>query len=204
MDRLTQSRVFEPFFTTKAPGAGTGLGLAVVHGIMHDHEGAIDLESEPGQGTTVRCFFPSLMTEADDRPEGPRILPRGKGERILFVEDEPALAQVGARRLVQLGYQVATETDSSRALEMLQARPDDFDLLITDYSMPRLNGIQLGQALRHVAPGMAIILITGNVEGLSAAEIESAGVGLVLNKPTTILQLGEGIQAVLGGRMALG
>jgi PAS domain S-box-containing protein len=204
MDRLTKSRVFEPFFTTKGPGAGTGLGLAVVHGIMHDHEGAIDLESEPGKGTTVRCFFPSLMAEADDRPEGPGIVRRGKGERILFVEDEPALAQVGARRLVRLGYQVATETDSSRALEMVQARPDAFDLLITDYSMPLLNGIQLGQALRDVAPGMAIILITGNVEGLSAAEIESAGVGLVLHKPATTQQLGEGIQTVLASRMALG
>ena len=204
MDRVTKSRVFEPFFTTKAPGAGTGLGLAVVHGIMRDHEGAVDLESEPGHGTTVRCFFPSLMTEADDRREVPLIAPSGKGERILFVEDEPALAQVGARRLVRLGYQVATESDSSRALEMVRAKPDDFDVLITDYSMPRLNGIQLGQALRDVAPEMAIILITGNVEGLSAAEIASAGIGLVLHKPATVQQLGEGIQAVLAGRVALG
>jgi PAS domain S-box-containing protein len=204
MDRITKSRVFEPFFTTKAPGAGTGLGLAVVHGIMRDHEGGVDIESEPGQGTTVRCFFPGLTTEADDRPEIPRIAQRGKGERILFVEDEPALAQVGARRLLRLGYQVATETDSSRALEMVRAKPDDFDLLITDYSMPRLNGIQLGQGLRDIAPGMAIILITGNVEGLSAAEIASAGVGLVLHKPATTQQLGEGIQAVLAGRGAPG
>jgi two-component system cell cycle sensor histidine kinase/response regulator CckA len=144
------------------------------------------------------------MTEGDDRAEVARIVAQGKGERILFVEDEPALAQVGARRLVRLGYQVATETDSSRALEMVQARPDDFDLLITDYSMPFLNGIQLGQALRDVAPGMPIILITGNVEGLSAAEIESAGVRLVLHKPTTVQQFSEAVQAVLTGRMALG
>ena len=99
---------------------------------------------------------------------------------------------------------MATETDSLRALEMVRAKPEDFDLLITDYSMPRLNGIQLGQGLRDVAPGMAIILITGNVEGLSAAEIASAGVGLVLHKPATVQQLGEGIQAVLAGRVAPG
>jgi PAS domain S-box-containing protein len=202
MDRVTKSRAFEPFFTTKPPGTGTGLGLAVVHGIMRDHEGAVDLESEPGQGTTVRCFFPSRSVEVDDRPERPRIAPRGKGERILFVEDEPALAQVGARRLVRLGYQVATETDSTRALEMVRARPGDFDLLITDFSMPRLNGVQLAQSLRDVAPGLAIILITGNVEGLPHAEIASAGVGLVLHKPTTVQQLGEAVRTLLGARAA--
>lgn len=204
MDRVTKSRVFEPFFTTKATGIGTGLGLAVVHGIMRDHDGAVDLESEPGQGTTVRCLFPSLTTEADERPEHSRIAPRGKGERILFVEDEPALAQVGARRLVRLGYQVAIETDSMRALEMVRARPDDFDLLITDYSMPRLNGVQLGQALREVAPELAIILITGNLEGISAAEFASAGVGLVLRKPVTVQELGEGVQTLLAARVAVG
>jgi len=201
MDRLTKSRVFEPFFTTKAPGAGTGLGLAVVHGIMHDHHGAVDLESEPGHGTTVRCFFPSLGAEADELPGLPQIAPRGKGERILLVEDEPSLAQVVARRLVRLGYQVATETDSSRALEMVRARPEDYDLVITDYSMPRLNGVQLSQALRDVAPDLAIMLITGNLEGLSPAEIESAGIGLVLQKPATVQQLGEGVQTLLGARV---
>ncbi|MFL5493027.1 MAG: PAS domain S-box protein, partial [Gemmatimonadales bacterium] len=201
MDRVTRSRVFEPFFTTKAPGTGTGLGLAVVHGIMRDHEGAVDLESEPGQGTTVRCFFPSLTVEMDERPEGPRIAPRGKGERILFVEDEPALAQVGARRLVRLGYQVAIETDSTHALEMLRARQDDFDLLITDFSMPRLNGVQLAQALREIAPDLAIILITGNLEGLSPAETASAGIGLVLQKPATVQQLGEAVRTLLGARV---
>jgi PAS domain S-box-containing protein len=204
MDRVTKSRVFEPFFTTKGPGAGTGLGLAVVHGIMRDHEGAVDLESEPGQGTTVRCFFPSLMTEADDRPERPRIAPRGNGERILLVEDEPSLAQVGARRLVRLGYQVIIETDSTHALEMVRARPGDFDLLITDYSMPRLNGIYLGQALRVLVPELPIILITGNLEGISAAEIASAGVGLVLQKPVTVQQLGEAVQKLFAERVALG
>jgi CheY-like chemotaxis protein len=201
MDRVTKSRVFEPFFTTKGPGAGTGLGLAVVHGIMRAHEGAVDLESEPGQGTTVRCLFPSLTTDADDRPERPRIAARGNGERILLVEDEPALAQVGARRLVRLGYQVATETDSTRALEMVRARPGDFDLLITDYSMPHLDGIHLGQALRELAPELPIILITGNLEGISAAEIASAGVGLVLQKPVTVQQLGEAVQKLFAERV---
>jgi CheY-like chemotaxis protein len=202
MDGLTQSRVFEPFFTTKASGTGTGLGLAVVHGIMRDHEGAVDLESALGKGTTVRCYFPSLTTDADERPSQSRIAPRGKGERILLVEDESALAQVGARRLVRLGYQVATETDSARALEMLRARPEDFDLLITDYSMPRLNGVQLAQALRGVAPKLPIILITGNLEGLSPAEMASAGVGLVVPKPATVQQLGEAVRTLLGARVA--
>jgi PAS domain S-box-containing protein len=202
MDRATKSRVFEPFFTTKAPGAGTGLGLAVVHGIMRDHDGAVDLESEPGQGTTVRCFFPSLATEAEVRPEHSRIVPRGKGERILFVEDEPSLAQVGARRLARLGYQVSIETDSTRALETIRARPGDFDLLITDYSMPRLNGIQLAQALKETAPGLSIILVTGNFEGISAVDVASAGIGLVLQKPATVQQLGEGVQTVLSAQVS--
>jgi CheY-like chemotaxis protein len=152
----------------------------------------------------VRCFFPSLAADAEERPERPLVAPRGNGERILFVEDEPALAQVGARRLVRLGYQVATETDSLRALEMLRTRPDDFDLLITDFSMPRLNGVQLAQALRDVAPGLAIILITGNVEGLSEEEIASAGIGLVLQKPATVQQLGHAVRTLVASRVARG
>jgi two-component system cell cycle sensor histidine kinase/response regulator CckA len=204
MDRTTKGRVFEPFFTTKAPGTGTGLGLAVVHGIMRDHEGAVDLESEPGQGTTVRCFFPSLTSDAEDRPEHARIAPRGHGERILLVEDEPALAQVGARRLARLGYQVATETDSTRALELVRARPADFDLLITDFSMPRLNGVQLAQAAKEAAPDLAIILVTGNVESLTPVEVASAGIGLVLQKPATVQQLGEAVRTLLASRVTNG
>src|SRR5438093_7197781 len=95
MDVETRNRVFEPFFTTKLPGAGTGLGLAMVHGIMRDHDGAVELDSELDQGTTVRCYFPGLLTESEDAALAEPIAPRGNGERILLLDDEPHLASVG-------------------------------------------------------------------------------------------------------------
>jgi PAS domain S-box-containing protein len=197
MDRLTRSRVFEPFFTTKPQGVGTGLGLSVVHGIMRAHTGAVELESEPGAGTTVRCFFPGIVSDREEEVPGAAAARPGHGERILLVEDEPALASAGARRLARLGYQVTAESDSRRALEMIRAEPGAYDLLITDFSMPYLDGVALAREVRRCAPDLPMMMVSGYVEGRSEEEISAAGIRLVLAKPATIDQLATAVRQLL-------
>ena len=200
MDPETRSRVFEPFFTTRLPGTGTGLGLAMVHGLMRDHDGAVDLESELGRGTTVRCFFPGLTTEMEDVERPGAIAPRGNGMRILLVEDEPQLASIGARRLDLLGYRATPETSSVHALETLRANPERFDVVITDFSMPRMDGLALARKMSAIRPGLPIILVTGYAEGVTESEAAASGVRLVLRKPVTLDQLGEAVHHLVTER----
>jgi PAS domain S-box-containing protein len=197
MDRAVRERVFEPFFTTKPVGAGTGLGLAVVHGIMRDHGGAVELESEPGQGTSVRCLFPALSTESTADTTVLPGTPRGRGERILLVEDEETLAEVGKRRLLGFGYRVTVAMESLEALEIFRARPGDFDLVVTDYSMPRLPGIDLAKAMLQLRPDVPILMITGYMEELSPTMVEGAGIRRLLKKPVTAHDLGSAVHEVL-------
>ncbi|MEP6572572.1 MAG: PAS domain S-box protein [Gemmatimonadota bacterium] len=185
MDAGTQARVFEPFFTTKAIGQGTGLGLAMVHGIMQTHDGAVELESDLGKGTTVRCLFPAISTEAEIEIATDPEYPRGHGEHILVVDDEPSLVHVSERRLTALGYKVTTETNSVQALARFQEDPSQFDLVLADYSMPQLSGIELARAVVALRPDIPIAMLTGFTDGLSAGEAEAVGVRQLLKKPVT-------------------
>ena len=200
MDAETRGRVFEPFFTTKAPGAGTGLGLAMVHGIMRDHDGAVELESELNHGTTVRCFFPGLLAEAEDAALPEQIAPRGNGEHVLLVDDEIQLASVGARRLERLGYRATAETDCLKAIETLRANPGQFDLVITDFSMPRLNGLAVAREMATIKPDLPVILVTGRAESVTDEDVAAAGVRCLLQKPVTLDQLGEVVHRVMKER----
>jgi CheY-like chemotaxis protein len=141
MDESTRLRAFEPFFTTKAPGAGTGLGLAMVRAMIREHEGAIALESELGRGTLVRCFFPVLESETHERVPERQEIPTGSGERILYLDDEASLARLGAKRLESLHYRAFAFTVANEALSRFRLGPHDFDLVITDYTMPRMTGL---------------------------------------------------------------
>lgn len=200
MDRAVLDRVLEPFFTTKAPGTGTGLGLSIVHGIMRDHQGAIDIDSEVGVGTTVRCYFPALPSQAPEASVPAILAPRGRGERILYVDDDAALAEIGRRRLTTLGYTVTAESDSARALELVQARWQDFDLVITDYWMPRLTGLDLAAAIRRVTPALPVLMLTGLGHDLPADEVDAAGISRILRKPITTQQLGAVVAETLEAR----
>jgi len=153
-------RIFEPFFTTKGPGEGTGMGLAVVHGIITSYAGAITVASTPGQGTTFAISFPRLpdIVEVTDCSE--ESLPKGEGH-ILFVDDETALAKLAHAMLTRLGYDTEVYTSSRAALAAFQAAPQRFDLVITDQTMPRMTGEALTLALRHIRPDIPIILCTG-------------------------------------------
>lgn len=204
MDRAVLQRAFEPFFTTKPKGSGTGLGLSMVHSIVKAHEGAIDIESEPGRGTTVTCFFPALQPSPAEERVGTREPAEGHGERVLLVEDEPALAQMSARRLESLGYHVTVETDAVHALGTFGARPRDFDLVISDYLMPGMVGLDLARAVHNVRPELPIALLTGFIEELPEATLRTAGVRRLIGKPATLLELAEAVREVLHGAHAGG
>jgi PAS domain S-box-containing protein len=197
MERAIRERVFEPFFTTKPPGVGTGLGLAVVHGILRDHGGVVELESEPGLGTTVRCLFPAYVNEHTEVTVGTPGTPRGTGQHVLLIEDEESLARVGERRLVSLGYHATVQTDSLQALETFWARSKDFDIVVTDYSMPRMSGLDLARAIRTVRSDIPIVLVTGLMEELPPEQLQPSGIRRVLKKPITAHELGSAIHEVL-------
>lgn len=199
MDPATRARAFEPFFTTRAPGSGTGLGLAIVHGIVRDHEGAIELESTPGQGTTCRCMFPALEGVEERVAGAETAIPQGRGERVLLVDDERSLARAQERSLADLGYRPTMETGSRRALELFHRSPADFDLMVTDYSMPEMSGLDLARAVHAIRADIPIILVTGFLDDLPPEVLEQAGVRLILRKPVSRRQMAVALRELLDG-----
>jgi PAS domain S-box-containing protein len=199
MDRATQDRMFEPFFTTSAPGEGTGLGLAVVHGVIKNHGGAITVYSEPEVGTSINIYLPVLDTKPVDRDQASIYTPPGHGERILFVDDEEALVLLGKSTLEHLGYRVLTMTDSVKALAVFRSRPHEFDLVITDQTMPQLNGADLAKALLEIRPELPIVLSTGYTSQgtMNPEKANALGIRELLFKPNTLQALAEAIQRAL-------
>jgi len=194
-------RIFEPFFTTKGMGEGAGMGLAVVHGIVTKCGGVIAVESAPGRGTTFLVYLPR-----GDQPvvavAGPEeAMPRST-ERILFVDDEAALAQLGSLLLTGLGYDVVTYTSSVEALEAFRAQPDRFDLVITDQTMPQMTGDVLVGALRQMRPALPIILCTGFSERFLAEQAAALGLDAVCLKPLGTRDLAHTIRRVFAQRTA--
>ncbi|MEW5723100.1 MAG: PAS domain S-box protein, partial [Thermodesulfobacteriota bacterium] len=197
MDREVLARIFEPFFTTKKPGEGTGMGLAVVYGIVKSYNGAIKVYSEPGQGSTFKILLPLIEAESESRRRiAAAAMPRGT-ERILFVDDEPALADLAGRMFQRLGYQVTTRTSSLEALETFQAQPEQFDLIITDQTMPHLTGIELAREAMQIRPRIPVILCTGFSQQVSAEMALEMGVRKFLLKPLVISEAARIIREVL-------
>ncbi len=197
MDKATLQRIFEPFFTTKAPGEGTGLGLSVVHGIMDSHEGAITVYSQPGEGTIFHLYFPAHSVEATTVVSDARLTPRGRGERILFLDDEDLLVTLGKKALTALGYEVEISTQPLEVLETVRAQPERYALVITDQTMPRMTGLALARELQQIRPGLPIILTTGYSQTLKPDGVEAAGVRRLLLKPFSIESLGTAVHAAL-------
>ncbi len=201
MDPATLRRIFEPFFSTKAPGAGTGLGLSVVHGIMDSHDGAITVHSEPGEGTVFRLYFPVHCGEAaTPNPTMEGVAPRGSGERILVVDDEEILALMLQKTLLALGYEVECMTDSTAALALVRSDPGRFTLVVSDQTMPGMTGLALASELQLIRPGLPVILMTGYSLSLTAERIEEAGVRQLILKPVTIRSLGRAVHAAISGK----
>jgi len=195
MDSQTLERIFEPFFTTKGPGNGTGLGLAVVHGIMRASDGAIAVYSELGRGSTFHLYFPALELEAPAITDPQLGATMGKGERILFIDDERILSVLGERFLTRLGYTPTVETDPVAAIQRFAC--GHFDAVITDLTMPQLSGLDVGRKLLHIRPDLPIILSTGYSSTLDADRVRALGFRDLLIKPYNIGALGECLRRAL-------
>ena len=199
MEEAVLARIFEPFYTTKLAGDGTGMGLAVVHGIVTSHGGAIDVESTPGQGSTFTIYLPQIQAAGADESQPDPPVPQGKGQ-ILFVDDEETLARLGQRMLERLGYSVAAVTDSLEALEIFRRTPEAFDLVITDQTMPQMTGEVLARELRQIRPDIPIILCTGFSHVIDADKAAAQGLDAFMLKPLIAKELGMIIQQVLSQR----
>ncbi len=199
-------RIFDPFFTTKEPGEGTGMGLAVVHGIVKSHGGVITVESEPREGTTFEIYFPVLESGAARTVSDATMRDVGKGKgRVLFVDDEEALVLLSGQLLSRLGYDVVTRTSSLEALEAFRANPERFDLVITDQTMPQMTGIELAQEMLQIRPDIPIILCTGFSEAVTPEKAKSIGIREYLMKPLVMRQMADAIASVIAkqGELAL-
>ncbi len=191
------SRIFEPYFTTKAQGEGSGMGLAVAKAIVTQLGGTIDVSSTPGSGTQFNVYLPSLEAQDIIFPtEGPVQALRGRG-RILFVDDESMLADLGYRMLSRLGYEVIALTDGREALERLRNNPQAYDLLITDQTMPHVTGVELITAARDIRPDLPTILCTGYSHTVNAETAQALGVDAFLMKPIEFPELAIRLQQLL-------
>jgi CheY-like chemotaxis protein len=197
MDATTLRRIFEPFFTTKPQGEGTGLGLAVVHGIMKSHGGAVTVYSQPGQGTVFTLYFPADAGAPPVAETGETVIPSGKGERILYVDDEMPLARLGQKILEGFGYVVEPYTSVSAALARVRAEPRRFDLVVTDQTMPGMNGTDFARELAQICPAVPVILTTGYIGEMTLEHLRTMGIRELLLKPPTIQSLGKLVQRLL-------
>ena len=192
-------RIFEPFFTTRPLGEGTGLGLAVVQGIVQDHGGQIFVRSTPGTGTTFDVELPASGVERPQPVAPPGPAPRGAGERLLVVDDEQAIARVVSEQLRRLGYVVTAVSDPEEALELVAEDPEDFDLLLTDLQMPRMDGIELAARVAQLRPQLPVVLSTGNRWSVPASTARAAGIREIVDKPFRIEELAHVLRGVLQG-----
>jgi CheY-like chemotaxis protein len=197
MTEGVKARIFEPYFTTRPSGEGTGMGLAVVHGVVHNRGGTLSVTSAPGQGTTFQVFLPiaAQSTAVEDFSEK---LPPTGSERILFVDDEPMLVEVVCRSLAWLGYKVTPMTSSLEALERFKTAPADFDVVVTDVTMPKMTGDELAAALQIIRPEIPIILCSGYSEPVRSAQ--AGGIDAFAFKPVTAAALSRIIRKVLQDR----
>lgn len=190
-------KIFNPYFTTKTVDKGTGMGLAITHGIVADYGGAISVDSQVGHGTTFQVYLPVARQEQLPAAEDGGELPVGR-RRILFVDDEELLAEMGGEMLARLGYNVTTRRSSLAALATFQERPTDFDLVITDQTMPDMTGLDLARRLLRIRPDIPIILCTGYSNLVDEKKAKSCGIKEFALKPLTRSMVAKLVRKVLG------
>ncbi|MBS1841854.1 MAG: PAS domain S-box protein [Acidobacteria bacterium] len=196
MDTATLARVFEPFFTTKPQGQGTGLGLAVVHGIVSSYSGAILAKSSPGIGTSFDLYFPATSEALEAKTASDAIPRKGSGEHILLIDDEPAVGEVTRHQLARMGYRVTAFEDSSKALAAFVEDPGSFDAVLTDLSMPFISGLEVVSAIRINRPDIPIVLASGFFQASDQEAAKKLGVTEFLTKPFSSAVLGSTLARV--------
>ncbi|MBA4213902.1 MAG: hypothetical protein C0449_12575 [Polaromonas sp.] len=205
MEPETQRRIFEPFFTTKAPGTGTGLGLAVVHGIVKAHRGAIDLHSRPGEGTRFDVYLPlAAAGPAADASGAVTLLPPAApataqaGKHVVYIDDYEALVFLVGRLLRKQGHTATTFESGEAALDWMRAHPDvPVDLVVSDHNMPGLSGVETAIEILRLRPGLKIAIISGHVNDQLLTDAAAAGVSEVMGKQDSMDALGEAIRSLL-------
>ena len=197
MEPEVLERIFEPYYTTKKQGKGTGLGLSVIHGIIKNHGGDISVASQPGQGSVFTVYLPVIdAIDVEIEPAGAAAVTQGH-EHILLIDDEKQIIDIEQQILERLGYKVTPKTDSEEALEEFAARPDNFDLVITDMTMPKMSGDQLARKMMDIKPGIPVILCTGFNETISEEKALAMGIDKFIMKPIVKDELANAIRTLL-------
>jgi len=206
MDAETRARIFEPFFTTKPVGEGTGLGLAVAHGIIAAHGGVIRVQTALGEGSRFEIYLPrsASTVAAGDRPQPLAIAHRGHGENVLYIDDDEVMVVMVERLLQRLGYVVTCLHDPAHAIEVVRVAPQAFDVVVTDLNMPELSGLDVARALSRIRADLPVIISSGNLPDQLQNEARQAGVRALVHKQFTLEELGAVIHWVLAGGQRLG
>jgi CheY-like chemotaxis protein len=201
MDKQTLVNLFEPFFTTKAVGRGTGLGLATVYGIVKQNEGFINVNSEPGKGSTFTIYLPKYLGPViEDQMQPIDSVPKGRGEMVLVVEDEPATLKLAERMLSDLGYKVIVAGTPSKAINLVKDLAGEIHLLITDVVMPEMNGRELSEQLRSLYPALKLLFMSGYTADVIAHRgVLEDGVNFI-QKPFSKKDLATMVRQTLGGK----
>jgi PAS domain S-box-containing protein len=193
MDEPTRERIFEPFFTTKPVGHGTGLGLAIAHGIVTEHGGALDVQSRVGAGTAMILYLPAVSGPESELPAAPREAAPVRG-RIAYLDDEPIIVAGTTKLLTVLGYESVGFVDADQALRAVADDPQRFDCVITDFSMPRMSGVEVARRLHAIRDGLPVVLVSGfHPEGAA-----HAGVTVCIDKPFSPAELRSAVEIALG------
>ncbi|MCF7849563.1 MAG: response regulator [Kiritimatiellales bacterium] len=194
MAQATMDRIFEPYFTTKEAGVGTGIGLSIVHGIIQKHRGYITVESKLGEGTSFSIYFPLIVGHAvEDRPSLDLSSPKGHG-RLLLVDDDDAILKLGREIMESFGYTVLTQSNGETALEIFRLKPDSFDAIVTDQSMPRLTGKEMARGCLKIRPDIPIIICSGYADLVTEKDQAEIGFTQFMTKPTDWRELSRVLQ----------
>jgi PAS domain S-box-containing protein len=197
MDGPTLERAFDPFFTTKPPGEGTGLGLSVVYGIVTRYGGAVTVYSEVGKGTVFHVYLPRTESEKAAAPAIVGSLQQGRGERVLYIDDDEALVFMMSRMLKRLNYNITAYSNPVEALETFRADPDAYDIVITDMSMPELSGPEMVRGIQELRPELPVIMVTGYIRPADLEQARHLGIRELVLKPNTVDEMSEVLQRVL-------